>query len=651
MMNAIVRDLFKDQLTEIAKKRETKFKEEERSSRLGWTYLSNDFRTFKAVRTYNTLFTIQDSFDFFTPNTFYRKDKRRKTTLRWINAMSVDIDVKNGQNVGVTFPDIETKITELGIPMPSLVVRTPSNGLHLHWFFDQPKRSSRKLNKLFTLIQKKMSEQLGADLEALGPERYYRLPKANNTIFQSDIRPSFDDFCDWFTLAVEEEEEERKDYKKGFCTVGKHVLKHPAILKLLKGTQEGQRDATCFTLALAYKSAGYSSTEAESFLHDWNQKNDPPLPWVEICRKVKSAYSGSYHGPSSEAISRLSGIPFFYTRWEGAKERKDRVYSHSSEWEKDLLSFFKKHGGSISCSLRTLATKVKSSVDKNKTIPLTTLKRLLNSLQEQGKLLKEVTGTGRGSVTTFTVVAKKKAPAKQKDEVSKKRESKKPNKERVQFVKQLEAQGGWQGSPALDLDPSTSIPLEFYPPVGYLRSFTPAVPKDVPEHFVSRLTNLGFTGPFIFGLWSKVRLVFKQFSIPYRAISKTADYIRLAVEAIGFTVDKKGSPIRTDYQNDDSFNKYFYGTLKGLLTTYRTELLAHFVEYIEELSDIRLTALGAEIEQLLESTTANDVDLLQQQLREIESEQGARNRRKAYEKTFWNDSLFHDFRFVLKQDD
>ena len=99
-------------------------------------FVSKDFtkETTKAVRTYGSLFNVSKDYTYFTPNTFYRNDLRRLSTLRWINAMSVDIDAKNGENEGMTLPDVKELITEAGLPMPSLIVQTPSKGFHVHWF-------------------------------------------------------------------------------------------------------------------------------------------------------------------------------------------------------------------------------------------------------------------------------------------------------------------------------------------------------------------------------------------------------------------------------------------------------------------------------------------------------------------------------------
>ncbi|PFR88881.1 primase C-terminal domain-containing protein [Priestia megaterium] len=640
MVTNSIRDLFHEQLTEQPKVKSEKELTGYNNS-LGWVFLSNDFSEVKSVRTYGTLFSVSEEFEFFTPNTFYRKDKRQKSTLRWLNAMVIDIDVKNGENEGMGLMEVLDRVTEAGLPTPSLVVRTPSGGFHVYWFFSKPKRSSRKLNKHYTRIQTRISELIGGDAGALGVERFFRLPKESNTIFTSVERPSFDVFYDWFDIQIQEENQEQKEYKQGFCTM-KNLLTHPAIRKLMEGVGKGKRDRACFTLALAYKVSGYSQTETESILQKWNQKNTPVMSWGKVHRKVRSAFEGRYHGPSSEHIRELSDMEFSYVKWESAKKREERTYSHLTEWEKDVLTYIKRRKGSVSGSQRALASSIKSSVDKTKSIPFTTLKKVLTSLEEQGKIRKEVQGSGRGSVTILTVVEQKKektvSPKLTKEEVKKKLMGSIPNTSEDRVV------GGSALRSFFSAPNEEDLLTPSMPP-------TISIPTFVPVAFSSLLSNLGFDGRFIFGCWGRIQLGFKSFGIPFRSISSNPDYIRLSLDSLRQTVERKGSIVRGDFQGTDSFFKYLFGTIKGMLQTYREDSLRDFVSYIEDLSDLRLSFLGTEIETLLASGGIADEEFLRDQLRELESEQATRQRRKVYQTTFWEDSSFHDFRFVLKQED
>ena len=68
------------------------------------------------------------------------------------------------------------------------------------------------------------------------------------------------------------------------------MLQHAAIRKLLQGVSKGQRDNTCYTLALAYKVAGYDDKQTEAYLQEWNLRNEQPMRQLDVKRKVKSAF-------------------------------------------------------------------------------------------------------------------------------------------------------------------------------------------------------------------------------------------------------------------------------------------------------------------------------------------------------------------------
>ena len=395
----VLRNLYRDQLTE-APKRASQIERTGYSKDLGWIFVCQEFTQPRAIRTYRSLFGAKEKYTYFTPNTFYRNDQRHAGSLRWLNAMVIDIDVKTTQNAGMIFPDVMDRVTSAGLPTPSLVVQTPSGGFHVYWYLKEPRRAFPKVVDHYKRVQRMIAEEMNADLQAIGAERWFRLPTEENTIFRSGERVSFDDLCDWLT-----EQQENKS-KKGNVALGStDLLSHPAILKLLEGVEEGQRDNTCYTLALAYKAAGYEEDLALSLLYQWNEKNSPSLRQIEVKRKVKSAFkSGSPLGPSSYWIETLSGIEFKYQIWETAKSREDRKYSHLNEWTEDILILLRQNKGYISGSQRELAKMVMSSVDPAKQLSYTSFKRVIEELVDQGIVCKEVSGKGRGAITTIRLV-------------------------------------------------------------------------------------------------------------------------------------------------------------------------------------------------------------------------------------------------------
>lgn len=657
VMRNLAQQIYGNQLTEYSKK-QTQKQKNGYSSRLGWVFVSKDFtkETTKAVRTYGSLFNVSKDYTYFTPNTFYRNDLRRLSTLRWINAMSIDIDAKNGENEGMTLPDVQELITEAGLPMPSLIVQTPSKGFHVHWFLEQSKRASDKLNTHYSRIQTCIAEMLKGDVNAIGPERLFRLPTDENTVFHSQERISFDDLCEWFQLVQEQDQQDVHTYKKGFCKGYETLLQHPAVQKILEGVTKGQRDTACYTLALAYKAAGYDEKTAEAYLHNWNQKNTPQMRQIEVKRKVKSAYNGRFHAPSAKKIRELSGMLFSYVIWEEAKPREERTYSHIQEWEGDVLAFIRAHGGRVSGSQRDLAEQITSSVNADKKIPYATFKKVIARLEEQEILSKKVSGKGRGASTELRIIDEVKAH-RTKSEASKKEQDTAPKNNGLNSntIKDTVV-----GGTALSLSPGTEFARSsehstLNLPPTYSSTLQPApIPRNVPSAFTSSLFNRGFTdGRFIFRAWGKVQLAFKEFGISYSSLSSTPHYVQLSVEAVGLTVLKKGSVLAGDFQGEDVFFKYLYGVMKGLFKKHGSARLTQFVEEIERLSDVMLSHVGMELEETLKKKHVVDRELQVAKLRELEREESARQRRKHYTNhaAFDLTSSLNQFKLFMKTDD
>ncbi|MGW5892020.1 hypothetical protein, partial [Priestia megaterium] len=192
------------------------------------------------------------------------------------------------------------------------------------------------------------------------------------------------------------------------------------------------------------------------------------------------------------------------------------------------------------------------------------------------------------------------------------------------------------------------------PPTSSTRLQPAPIPWNVPSAFTSALFNRGFTdGRFIFRAWGKVQLAFKEFDISHRSISSTLHYISLSVEAVGLTVQKKGSVIAGDLQGEDVFLKYLYGVMKGLFKKHRSAQLTQFVEEIEGLSDVILSHVGMELEDTLKKIPVVDRELQVAKLRELEHEASARQRRKHYSNhaAFDLTSSLNQFKLFMKTDD
>jgi Primase C terminal 1 (PriCT-1) len=392
-MNAY-RALFRSQLTEIPKKQMDK-QFQGYDSEHGWVFISKDCKSFKATRTYHTLFSLSTDANYFTPNTFYRNDQRHEGALRWLNAFVIDIDVKNGDNEKLTLPEVQDRITEAGLPLPSLIVQTPSGGYHIYYYLNVAKKAFPSVIRHYKAIQREMAVQLGGDLQAIGAERWFRIPTEDNILYQSKERQNFHFFADWLSI----QQEERVQTKS--VSIGQGgLLQHPAIVRLLGGAERGKRDHTCYTLALTFKVEGYSKEEAETRLREWNCRLEEPMTLLEVKRKVKSAYKAdAKRGPSAEWIRQLSGLPFSYRPLEGAKPREERTYSHYEEWEEDIIRHLEQNGGSLCAAQRQIASAIGMSFSSFKDV----LKRLVDT----NRINLTVQGRGRGARTTITLVEEK----------------------------------------------------------------------------------------------------------------------------------------------------------------------------------------------------------------------------------------------------
>ncbi|MCP1137522.1 primase C-terminal domain-containing protein [Paenibacillus polysaccharolyticus] len=365
----------------------------------GWIYTSQDCQTYRVCRSYNTLDIHAQSNTYYTPNTFYRNDRRAQDTLRWLNAVVLDIDTKNGQNDGLILPELLERISAAGLPRPSLIVRTPSGGFHVHFILDQPRKAYANAVRQYQLLQRTIAEAIGADLQAIGAERFFRIPNDSNIIFQTDSTVSFEALNDWYWMNYAES---RTSHCKGAGRAdlsGRGILQHPAFQTLLRGVQVGARDRTAYTLALAFKVEGYTDDEAAAKLHAWNELLDTPLSCREIEKKVKSAYrEGGKKGPKASIVTELSGIAFQYGPvWEPAKPREERKNSHFDEWAHDVITSLKAlPGNEIVDSQRKLAAHWGMS--------LSSFQHVIRMLIDSERITVEVTGKGRTAQTVIRLV-------------------------------------------------------------------------------------------------------------------------------------------------------------------------------------------------------------------------------------------------------
>lgn len=388
--------LYRGQLTERPKR----FPSEEESGRsktLGWVFVSQDCRSMKACRTYQTLFALSESHTYYTPNTFYRNDQREEAALRWLNAIVVDVDVKdqkNAQNHGLSPDELLERIAAAGLPCPSLIVQTPSRGYHVYFVLDTPRKAYSNAIQTYKKLQLSIASAIGGDRQAIGAERWFRLPTPETIVFQSNQRTNFAELIDWLDI---NDTEAPKGAEKALQ--GKQgLLERGAVQTLLEGTEKGKRDNACYTLALAFKAEGCDEAEAEDRLQEWNSRLADPLPIRIVSQKVRSAYKpGAPAGPSAEWVRYLSGQAFSYRVWESAKPRSERKTSHYHEWAADVIeTLAAQPNGELAGSQRELAGVWGMS--------LSTFQHVIKLLLELGKITVTVEGKGRAAKTILRLV-------------------------------------------------------------------------------------------------------------------------------------------------------------------------------------------------------------------------------------------------------
>lgn len=374
-----------------------------------WAFLGTK-ESMKAAATFSTLFNLiwdpTKETTFYTPNSFYRNDVRRKSTVRWINALSIDIDVKPYKEP-TSVQDVLDLCEELGLPFPTMIVSTPSGGLHVTWVFDQsttPVRATFKTIALFEAIQYHVAANFKADLNAIGVERIFRTPNADNIRFFNPVAYPFQLFIDW--------RQENHPYVPGEVLVRPTfkedtIMDHPAIRKLYnQDALIGKRDSTCFTLVLAMKFSGYSEARAleemENWYHECCEKGGPEAFLLkDVFQKVRYVYKNNQlRGPGSEAVRELTGLPFTYSidnfnYFTLAKPREERKRVHFSEWKSDLLALLEKEEGTVTGSMGDLAGRL--------ACPVSTFKHILVQLKNEG-VIDVSASRGRGGSTTITML-------------------------------------------------------------------------------------------------------------------------------------------------------------------------------------------------------------------------------------------------------
>lgn len=364
-----------------------------------WIFVGTKERM-KSVATKSTLFAVladpAADTTYYTPNGYYRRDQRLTETMRWLNAYVFDLD-----NYGESIQEVFDRVDRAGLPRPTAIVKTPSGGHHIAYFFTDSVRATAKAVRLYTAIMGHAAVDLGADLAAVGANRVFRTPTEQNFLyFDPSSRYDFEVFKNWREINHPYNPE-----TAGYVNIHTgNLMNHPALQYLLEAPcQEGNREQTALTLALAMKASEWSQEAAEAALREWHisccskgaMRGKAPFTQRDAVYKAGYVYRKSnLHAPKAEVIRELTGLPFYYqTRnaWESAKPRSERERNHLSEWKDDLLMLLNSEK-ELSGTQQEIATRLNS--------PLASFKAALKQLQASGSVIVE-TRKGRGGNTVI----------------------------------------------------------------------------------------------------------------------------------------------------------------------------------------------------------------------------------------------------------
>lgn len=361
------------------------------------------------VRTFQTLFNVLDADNilYCKPNTYWASNGMQEEHLRFLNAFVVDIDFDQIESKYLA--DFETYILDQcernGLPLPTVINRTPSGGYHVWFLFDSkvPIPAKRykakngqdysKVISLYNVIHRRLLDTLGGDQHCTSAAQYYRIPR-DITYYDPNNLNSFSSFVSWLHELYPENDPASPEYflktmPKAIRRSSGKLMASAAGRELLKGFDDGCRNEGIYALACLLRMDNVPFEEGLNTCYETNQKSNPPKSESEVRRTVQSAYrKNKFPG---KVIFELTGHKIIRYRREWVKNkklRKDRVRNHLHEWTGDLFACLKKKGGSA------VGSQVKLSSFSG--IPLSTFKKLLKALKEKENSPFVIDVSGRG---------------------------------------------------------------------------------------------------------------------------------------------------------------------------------------------------------------------------------------------------------------
>lgn len=369
------------------------------------------------------LMAHRHSLSHFTPNPYvsykYSDPARTHITgfseeqLLQINTFVVDIDTKR-----YSVQDIVLTAMDESIGMPTFIVES-TRGYQLYFVLEQPFYLSTEKKSYSLHIAKRIAQNLKNSLQSVEADIYcndfgfFRLPTENNIRF-CQLSHVYDvaQLIDW-SMRIDDDEQ-RLLYAPKVKATRVKVTEQPWFQAVIQATHlrghKGKigRNNAIFTLALACYQDQFSFEQTYNLLDEWNSMLHYPLNDSEVRAICRSAYSGKYNGPKKAYIEQLLAnyvdesivLPQLSTGgwYKHKKDRQDRVRSHLSEWEADLVAFIE----SRVCVENPYVQMSQKQLCNELRIPKSTLNKLLNHTT---LIVRKTTGAGRNAVTSFSTTA------------------------------------------------------------------------------------------------------------------------------------------------------------------------------------------------------------------------------------------------------
>lgn len=379
----------------------------------------DDFATGNGVkgkmrRTLNQVLYDAATHSHFTPNIFrygqYTNELKthikgfEERNLKQINTFVIDIDTHEH-----SIETILCTCIDESIGTPTFILKSP-RGYQLYFVLTEPFFITNARNFLGLKVAKRISRNLKQSLHVIDADLYcndftfFRMPNTKNVVWSHlDQTYSIQHFIEWSSTFDDGEDlfHKQTEAKNPY-----HQEWIEALLKMrnVKGKKDRiGRNNALFTLALVCYQAGLGEQVAQDYLEQLNNQFSPSLRFNELYTILQSAFSGKYQGASYEYLVTLlktyapnEPIPTISANWyKFKKTRAERVRSHFTEWEEDLIHYIEQQP----LSLSPFVWKTQKKLCEALNMPQSSLNTLL---KQSTHIMKVVKGKGRAAVTGWT---------------------------------------------------------------------------------------------------------------------------------------------------------------------------------------------------------------------------------------------------------